>query len=389
MPAIFVRAPGGRYIHGIGLFSVLTGFFQEAFMAARYRVAIVGCGGIAHTHADSCRKMPEVDIVGLADVRPEALAEFGKTFEVPAERHFTDYVTMFDAVKPDIVCVCTRPAQHCAPTVAALQRGIHVLCEKPMALDLEEADAMVAASEQSGAKLAINTQRHTDPVYLYAVKLVKEGRIGELRTLRSECKTYEAGYGMMNIGAHYLDAMRLFGSDAAWVFAHLTNAAGNDITPADIEPGERDTGLTAGKACTMQIGYASGVMGVSEYWVGTATFGFEIVGTKGALAIRGRDASIFVTNGGGGKANDEILWETIPVPLADEEKEVVAERRWSTIFMMRALIKGIEENAVPACSGYDGRAVLEQIMATYVSQISGSRAKLPLADRRHPLKHWQ
>jgi predicted dehydrogenase len=194
---------------------------------------------------------------------------------------------------------------------------------------------------------------------------------------------------MMNIGAHYLDAMRLFAGDADWVFAHLTNAEGKDITPADIETGERDTGVTAGKACTMQIGYANGVTGVSEYWVGAATFGFEVVGTQGSLAVRSGDSSIFVTTGGGGKANDAITWDTIDVPLTAVEAKTIADGRWSTVFMMRALIKGIEDDSVPACSGYDGRAVLEQIMATYVSQKTGARAMLPLKDRRHPLKDWR
>jgi predicted dehydrogenase len=352
------------------------------------RVAIVGCGGIAHTHAASCVAMPGVDLVALADIRPEALAEFGKAFRVPTENHFDDYRAMYESVKPDIVAVCTRPAQHHAPTVAALQRGIHVLCEKPVALDLVEADEMIIVSERTGAKLAINTQRHTDPVYRRAANLVRDGIIGELRTVRSECKTYRAGYGMMNIGSHYLDAMSLFAGEAAWVFAHITNAKGHEISPRDVDQGDRDTGPVAGEHCTIQIGYRSGVTGISEYWVGTTTFGFEVVGTKGALTIRG-DANVMVTRGGGGKARDAIVWEPVEIALTDEErKSFEPAGRWSTVNMMAALITAIEQDAPPACSGHDGRAALEIIMAAYRSQRSGARVKLPLADRKHPLRDW-
>jgi len=353
------------------------------------RVALVGCGGIARTHADSCVAMPEVRLVALADIRPEALDEFGARYDVPPENRFTDYVALYRKVKPDIVAVCTRPMQHHAPTVAALERGIHVLCEKPMATDLVEADEMIATSERTGAKLAINTQRHTDPVYLHAVKLVKGGIIGDLRTVRSECKTYKAGYGMMNIGSHYLDAMGLFAGEADWVFAHLVNSEGHDITPADIEEGSRDVGLTAGDMGTLQIGYKNGVMGIAEFWEGTATFGFEVVGTKGALTIRGGDDELLVTTGGGGKARSPITWEPVEVPFTEEERAALAIKRWSTIPMMRALIKAIKEHTRPACSGYDGRAALEIIMASYVSQRTGARAKLPLEDRRHPLSVWK
>jgi len=354
------------------------------------RVAIVGCGGIAHTHAASCRAMPEVDLVALVDLRPEALAEFGKAFAVPSNGHFTDYMAMYEVVRPDIVAVCTRPAQHHGPTVAALERGIHVLCEKPIALDLVQADEMIAVSEGTGAKLAINTQRHTDPVYRHAVRLVRDGIMGELRAVRSECKTYRAGYSMVDIGSHYLDAMSLFAGDPSWVFGHITNADGEDITSKDVEEGERDSGLVAGDRCTIQIGYRGGVMGISEYWVGTATFGFEVVGSRGAMTIRRDDSEVMVTKGGGGKARDAIVWEPVEVPLTDDEKRSLeAAGRWSTVNMMRSLIRAIGEDSRPACSGYDGRAALEIVMATYTSQKTGARARLPLADRKHPLGEWK
>jgi predicted dehydrogenase len=83
-----------------------------------------------------------------------------------------------------------------------------------------------------------------------------------------------------------------------------------------------------------------------------------------------------------------VAWEPIEVPLTDEEKAAFAVRRWSTIGIMRGLIKGIQEDTVPACSGYDGRAALEMIMASYLSQKTGARVGLPLTERRHPLSPW-
>lgn len=357
-------------------------------MCALTRVAVVGCGGIARTHVESYLDMPEVDLVAIADIRPEALEEFGATYGVPPEKHFADYQELYDDARPDIVAVATRADAHAAPTIAALERGIHVLCEKPIALDLAEADAMIAASEASGAKLAINTQRHTDPVFLYARTLLHDGKIGDLRTIRSECKSYTAAVGMSNIGAHMFDAMALYAGPARWVFAHLTTADGREITAADVGTGDRGTGLGAGDVGTVQIGYRSGAMGLSEYWVGVSSYGFEIVGTNGVLAIRGADPVVLYTGGSDGKATAPVEWERLDVPLTEDEREAYALNRWALHPMMRSLIVAIREEARPPCSGYDGREALEITMAAYVSQRTGRRAELPLPNRQHPLKEW-
>ncbi len=357
-------------------------------MPARKRVAIIGCGGIAKLHADSYMDMPEVDLVALSDIRQEALEQFGEKYGVPNECRFARYEDMLDAAKPDIAVVATRPDVHAEPSIAALGRGIHVLCEKPIALDLAQADAMVAASAASGAKLAINTQRHTDPVFLHARRMLHDGVIGDLRTIRSECKSYPAGIGMSNIGAHLFDAMALFGGPAKWVFAHLTNEAGDDIAPGDVGSGDRGTGTAAGDVGCVHIGYKSGAMGVSEYWEGTASYGFELEGTTGALAMRGSDPVVLHTAGGGGKATEAIEWNAVEVPLSDSDRRALGIARWGLHPMMQSLIDAIETDRDPACSGRDGTEALEITMAAYVSQKAGARAHLPLADRRHPLVDW-
>ena len=102
--------------------------------------------------------------------------------------HYTDCRTMCDQVAPDIAVVATQTRGHRAPTVDALERGISVLCEKPIAIDLAEADAMVAAGQASGAKLAINQQNHVNPAIRKAQKLVAEGLIGEVVLVRGRNK---------------------------------------------------------------------------------------------------------------------------------------------------------------------------------------------------------
>ncbi len=356
-------------------------------MVRPLRVALVGCGKMAVTHAASCLAMPEVHLVALADIRPEALEALGTQFDIPAESRFTDYVVMYEKIQPDIVVVSTRTLQHHAPTVAALERGIHVLCEKPMAASLAEADEMIAVSERTGAKLGINTQRHTDPYYRHAVQMVRDGLVGDLRAVRCESKHGPSGFSMMDRGSHFFDAMRMFAGDGEWVFAHVTNEDGTEITERNVEGGWLDLGPVAGESCITLVRFRNGVNGVYEFWRGVGEYGFEVLGTKGILRVA-QEETVVLFSPGGRWGVASVAWEPIEVPLTDEEKAAFAVRRWSTIGIMRGLIKGIQEDTVPACSGYDGRAALEMIMGSYLSQKTGARVGLPLTERRHPLSPW-
>ncbi len=354
-------------------------------MAKRYRVALIGCGGIAQLHAKSLVDMEDVELVGIAEIRPDALASFGDEYGVPDDLRFANADDLCDASRPDVVVIATRADAHAKLSIDALNRGIHVLCEKPIAVDLIEADAMIAASERTGAKLAINTQRHTDPVFVHAKKLIEDGFIGELRALRSECKTYTAAVGMMNIGAHLFDAMGLLAGGAEWVFARLTVQDGQDAGPDDVTTGDREVGLALGDLGTVMIGYEHGVTGTSEYWEGPGTYGVEIAGTEGMLAIRGSDPVILHTEGSDGKVSAPVTWQTIDVPLTDAQRHAYSVNRWATHNMMRALFHAVETDSVPACSGDDGREALEISVAAFVSAMAGRRVGLPLADRTHPL----
>jgi predicted dehydrogenase len=358
-------------------------------MGRIYRVAIIGCGGIARLHAASLNDMEEVELVGIAEILPEALRSFGDTYGIDPDSRYEDYRELIDKTNPDVAVIATRADSHRELSIEVMKRGVHVLCEKPIAVDLEEADLMVDASAEYGVKLAINTQRHTDPVFLYAKKLLDDGLIGDLRMVRSECKSYTASVGMANIGAHMFDAMSLYTGPASWVFANLTMQHDNELTPADITAGDRETGLGIGDYGTILIGYSDGVTGESEYWEGTGAFGFEVIGTSGVLAIRGSDPVIFHTEGGGGKVSDPFSWNTIDVPLTLDEQGSLDCNRWGTHQMMRSLFHAIETNSEPACSGNAGREALEINHAAFVSAISGARAEMPLLNRKHPLRTWQ
>ena len=155
-------------------------------MTKTYRVGLVGCGGMGRHHLRILNGLPELEIVALCDIFQEAVDRVGAEYAV--ETRYTDFDQMYQHANLDLVTVATQTRDHHAPTVAALQQGISVICEKPIAIDLVEADQMIAASKTSGAKLAINQQNHVNPGIQQAQTMAREGAIGDVIMVRGRNK---------------------------------------------------------------------------------------------------------------------------------------------------------------------------------------------------------
>ena len=115
-----------------------------------YRVGIIGCGGIAHAHAKGYLARG-LDIVAAADVRKERLAKFRQLYEVG--NLYDDYRQMLTKEELDLVSICTWPTLHSEMTVDVAEADVKgILCEKPMATCLAEADKMIEACDKTGAQ---------------------------------------------------------------------------------------------------------------------------------------------------------------------------------------------------------------------------------------------
>jgi predicted dehydrogenase len=145
--------------------------------ATRFRVALVGCGRIAHVHGSYLRQVPEVELVGACDVKRDARAAFAARWHVPT---YAEIDELLAAAQPHAVHVVTPPATHAGLAVQLLDAGLHVLVEKPMALTLAEADSMIAAARRAGRFLTVDHNRWFDPVVQQARALLAADRLGAL-----------------------------------------------------------------------------------------------------------------------------------------------------------------------------------------------------------------
>ena len=386
-----------------------------------YRAGLVGCGGVSKSHSKGLQAARGVELVALADVYEPNLRMAGEAYGV--ERRYVDYREMIERERLDIVAICTQAPQHAPVAIEAAAMGVKgILCEKPIALTLAEADAMVEACARSGARLAINHQTRMIPDTFLVERLLKEGAIGELRAARMVDKGGRpAGNSLMELLTHVFDLVRIYAGDPAWVSAHLTvgeegpgrpEAAQRLATMEDIVysqtawPRDRDCGLVLGDRCAATFGFGPRegwhkglTAGLDSYFqpIRSASTGegsqpnVELHGTDGVLFLGGTSGAVEVFLHRGpwkppGKLErfEAPAREIAPGPYAERGAEAPHHTA-----MVEELTAAIEEGREHRSSEVDGRWAQEMIMGTYEShRRGGARVALPLAERDHPLERW-
>ena len=187
---------------------------------SKFRVAVIGCGGIANgKHMPSLKKIKEVEMVAFCDIIEERAVAAAEKFGVEGAKTYVDYKELLKDESIEVVHVCTPNRSHSFISVDALEAGKHVMCEKPMAKTYAEAKKMLEASERTGKKLTIGYQQRWRGDSLYLHDAVQAGELGDVYfakaiALRRRAvptwgvflNEYEQGGGpLIDIGTHALD----------------------------------------------------------------------------------------------------------------------------------------------------------------------------------------
>lgn len=147
------------------------------------KIGVIGCGSIArHRHLPEYAFNPNVELVAVCDSNEERANEMAEKYGAKA---FTSYEELLASGLVEAVSVCTPNYLHAPITIAALEAGLHVLCEKPMATSQEEAEAMIAAAEKSGKKLMIAHNQRFVKSHAKARDLIASGEIGKIYSFRT------------------------------------------------------------------------------------------------------------------------------------------------------------------------------------------------------------
>lgn len=199
------------------------------------RVCVIGMGPIGNRHADLYKADPLAELVGVCDRLPERADTAAARLGVPG---FYDARTMLDALKPDVVSVATGGVEygsdHYEPTIQALEAGCHVLGEKPISNEIEEAEEMVTRARENGLCYGINLNHRFTPAAWRAREWADAGRLGEINMIDmtmwiNNPNESSPHFHMRALHPHSVDVMRYFGGDIRQVQAFFKKGKDRQI----------------------------------------------------------------------------------------------------------------------------------------------------------------
>lgn len=364
----------------------------------KWRVGIIGHtghGNYGHGLDTMWLKMPETEIVGVADADAAGLAaECKKLNNAPG---FADYRAMLKEVKPDLVAIGPRHVdEHRDMLLAAIEsgaRGIYI--EKPFVRTLAEADEVIAAADRKGVKIAVAHRNRHHPSLAEAKRLVEAGAIGRLLEVRGRGKEDARGgaLDLWVLGSHVLNMAFVFtGAPRACSGTLLQD--GKLVTKADVRDGDEGLGLLAGNEVHARIDTESGVPiyfdSIAKAGDKNAGFGLQLLGTEGFINIRadGEPLAWLVSGSPFMPGKEPRPWKAISSagPGVPEEIPNLRDLVTNHVLVGRDLIESIEAKRAPLCSAEDGRTIVETISGIFEShRQNGQRVPLPLAARDNPL----
>ncbi len=152
----------------------------------KLKFAIIGCGRISYKHVEALiNNREEADLVAVCDIVKDKAAERKKQYENAIEDNadvkvYSDYIQMLGKEDIDVVAICTESGYHAKHAIDCLNKGKHVLVEKPMALSIKDADEMIRIAKEKSLKLGVSHQNRFNPPIQRLRRAIEEGRFGKL-----------------------------------------------------------------------------------------------------------------------------------------------------------------------------------------------------------------
>lgn len=201
----------------------------------KLNIAVIGCSGMGENHMDGIIAKDGANLYAVCDTADDGRLEACKK-KYNAEKAVADYRELVDDPNVDAVVIVTPDQCHTEMTVAFLRAGKDVLCEKPMALTVEECTEMMRVEKETGRKLMIGQVCRCTPAFIMAKNLVDEGRIGELFFVESEyahdyavARGYDdwrvtpQRHGVIGGGCHAIDLLRWIAGNPTEVHAYANH----------------------------------------------------------------------------------------------------------------------------------------------------------------------
>lgn len=342
--------------------------------------ALVGCGRIAKRHSELLghKQIPNARLSAVCDVKPERAKEIGERFGVP---YFTDMHEMMRSADVDVAVVLTESGLHAEVVVALAPYRKHIVVEKPMALTLHDADAMIAACQQAGVKLFVVKQNRFNVPVVKLREALESGRFGKLimGTVRVRwCRpqsyydqdawrgTWAMDGGVLtNQASHHVDLLEWMMGEVESVYALATTALVN---------------IEAEDTAVVTLRFRNGALGIIE-----ATTAVRPKDLEGSISVLGEKGSVEIAGFAVNKMRTWNFADALP-----DDGEVMEKYSVNPPNVYGFGHQAYYENVVNALlngglnpvDGLQGRKSLELITAIYESIESGRPVQLGFNPKR-------
>lgn len=370
----------------------------------KVRVGVIGTGFGTAVQIPGFQYVPETEVIAVCSARRERAEAAAQRFHIP--HAFTDYREMLHLPDLDLVSIVTPPVLHHEMTLAALEAGKHVLCEKPLAMNVAQAQEMYDRAQTAGVVHMVTHEFRYSPTRAYTKELIDSGYLGALRQVQITlfigppsaqprpwnwlADAAQGGGILGGLGSHYIDALR------HW-FGEITAVSGRMrvLEPERIDP---ETGAVrhadADDTFSFMARFANG--GEAVMTASTAVR----VGYGARIEIYGSEGTIVLDQGygfnppiqgkvlgyryGEGGAQGRAFLQELPVPSRYKPFELDSDDRLLPfVLLVRELVRGIREGAAVTPNLDDGLRCQHVLDAIRESSATGRWVTVPPLGVQH------
>lgn len=326
----------------------LLGARSEAEIDA-IKVGLIGCGDIGTTHLEAWEQVPDAQVMAVCDANEERMEHVAAAYGIEG---YLSSVDMIEETELDAVDICVPPKWHREIALFAMEEGLHVICENPLARSASEAREIVEVAEREGMALMTAFCHRFDQPVMMVQHLLEKGTLGRLHMFRGRLGTYSEGIErrwlarrslsgggvLMDLGIHLIDLFRYLMGEIKGVQAQ-THAFRPEIRGVE-------------DSAAVLIESEGGGLGVIEVSWATdpSENGIELYGERGtAIVDYTRDEIRYKTRGAATWTRPEL---TFP------NRYMMLLRHFTDVLL---------EETEPLISGWDGLRALEVIEDAYLS----------------------
>ena len=311
------------------------------------KAAVIGTGSMGRNHVRVYRELESVELVGVCDANAENGEHIASIYNVP---HFTDYKKLLDECSPDLVTLAVPTEKHFEISMDLIERGVHLLVEKPIAKTLDEAAQLVEAAESNNVTLAVGHIERFNPAIIELRRRIKEGMTGRIYQVFAQrlspypARIRDAGV-VIDLASHDIDLLRYI------IGEPITRMYGETLHSINSDREDMFNGI---------IRFQSGIVAVLDVnWITpTKVRKLTVTGARGMFVCDLISQELFFYE----NESAPSRWDTLSVLRGVNEGNMLGiriQRHEPLAAELSDFVNAVRDHRSPTVSGADGYETLQ------------------------------